>query len=73
MTGASRYRMLESAGRVGVHDITVTGDFTSAVKIAALFAEEGDCVLLSPACASFDRFADFEERGETFKQIVEGL
>ncbi len=73
LTGASRYRMLESAGRVGVHDITVTGDFTSAVKIAALFAEEGDCVLLSPACASFDRFADFEERGETFKQIVEGL
>lgn len=73
LTGASRYRMLESAGRVGVHDITVTGDFTGAIKIAALFAETGDCVLLSPACASFDRFSDFEERGETFKQIVEGL
>ncbi len=73
LTGASRYRMLESAGRVGVHDITVTGDFTGAIKIAALFAEAGDCVLLSPACASFDRFSDFEERGETFKQIVEGL
>ncbi len=44
-----------------------------AVFIARGEAEGGDVVLLSPACASFDMFRDFEERGEEFKRIVEGL
>jgi UDP-N-acetylmuramoylalanine--D-glutamate ligase len=44
-----------------------------AVSEAAAKAEPGDTVLLSPACASFDRYADFEKRGDHFRALVEGL
>ncbi len=45
-------------------------DFTDAVNAARLTAKEGDIVILSPACASFDAFPNFEVRGNTFKNIV---
>lgn len=48
-------------------------DFREAVIEAAKMAHEGDIVLLSPACASFDAFKDFAARGEYFKEIVNGL
>ena len=73
LTGASRNKMLDSADRVGFNKLTLTYDFTTAVKIAKLVAEEGECILLSPACASFDNFSSFEERGEKFRQIVDEL
>jgi len=44
-----------------------------AVRAAADDAESGDTVLLSPACASFDQFRDFEERGEAFREAVGAL
>ena len=46
------------------------GDLRTAVTRAAADAEPGDIVLLSPACASFDQFANFEERGDTFRRLV---
>jgi UDP-N-acetylmuramoylalanine--D-glutamate ligase len=49
------------------------GELGAAVKQAAADAEEGDTVLLSPACASFDQFRDFEARGEAFRAAVEAL
>jgi UDP-N-acetylmuramoylalanine--D-glutamate ligase len=49
------------------------GEIGAAVKQAAADAEEGDTVLLSPACASFDQFKDFEARGEAFRAAVEAL
>ena len=44
-----------------------------AVRHAAETAREGDVVLLSPACASFDQFANYGERGREFKRLVEEL
>lgn len=57
-------------GRVPVEQC---GTLNRAVDSAASKAAAGDTVLLSPACASFDQFRDFEERGEAFRQAVERL
>ena len=48
-------------------------DLADAVTAAAADAQPGEVVLLSPACASFDAYRDFEERGEHFRALVEGL
>ena len=50
--------------------IRVTDDFADAVRTARDLTTAGDIVLLSPACTSFDAFKNFEERGKTFKTIV---
>src|SRR5438876_2584173 len=49
------------------------GDLATAVERAARAAQPGEVVLLSPACASYDQFRDFEERGEEFKRLVANL
>ena len=53
--------------------VTIVDDFRDAVIAASIAATAGDIVLLSPACTSFDRFRDFEHRGNYFKEIVKGL
>jgi UDP-N-acetylmuramoylalanine--D-glutamate ligase len=49
------------------------GDLETAVKAASRAARAGEVVLLAPACASFDQYANFEQRGEHFRQIVAAL
>jgi UDP-N-acetylmuramoylalanine--D-glutamate ligase len=51
-------------------DATTTEE---AVRLAYDFAQKGDVVLLSPACASFDLFKNYEDRGEQFKTAVRAL
>ncbi len=60
---------LAGAKNVPVHEC---GDLERALAAAAAAARPGDVVLLSPACASFDQFADFEARGERFRELVLG-
>jgi UDP-N-acetylmuramoylalanine--D-glutamate ligase len=60
---------LSAAGRPYVRAHHLAG----ALDAASRAAEPGDVVLLSPACASFDQFRDFEERGDEFRRLVEEL
>lgn len=53
--------------------VVMAGTLDAAVRAAAAAARPGDTVLLSPACASFDQFRDFEHRGDVFRQLVEAL
>lgn len=50
-----------------------TGSAKEAVHVASRLAQKGDCVLLSPACASFDLFDNYEDRGRQFKEAVRNL
>ncbi len=71
--GENRYELLKSAREQAFERVTVCDKFEFAVKIAAMLAKNGQTVLLSPASASFDEFASYEERGESFVQIVRAL
>jgi UDP-N-acetylmuramoylalanine--D-glutamate ligase len=72
LIGESADEIAEALAREGVR-FRHSRDLESAVRDAREDAEPGDVVLLSPACASYDQFRDFEERGERFRQLVEAL
>lgn len=66
-------RALPHTERESPLTIDLAGSLEEAVEIASQLAAPGDAVLLSPACASFDMFRDFEERGTRFKEMVARL
>ncbi len=76
LTGATAGKILSALvqkeevqqGKISIY---LQPDFTEAVKVACSVAQPGDAVLLSPACASFDAFKNFEERGMAFRAIIE--
>ncbi len=63
----------ETADRLGYHDYSFGKDMDECVKKAFELAQPGDTVLLSPACASWDMYDNFEQRGKHFKDCVKRL
>jgi UDP-N-acetylmuramoylalanine--D-glutamate ligase len=70
--GADNRKIHEAFGNI-VSPIVNTGSAREAVHAAFHFAAKGDVVLLSPACASFDLFKNYEDRGDQFKHAVKEL
>ena len=72
LIGETAEELAEALERGGVPYVRC-GDLESAVSAAAATARSGEVVLLSPACASYDQFRDFEQRGEEFRRLVQNL
>jgi UDP-N-acetylmuramoylalanine--D-glutamate ligase len=72
LIGEAAERMATELADAGVK-IAQAGTLDRAVEAAQADAKSGEVVLLSPACASFDAFKDFEARGDRFRELVEGL
>ncbi|OOV26972.1 UDP-N-acetylmuramoyl-L-alanine--D-glutamate ligase [Flavobacterium sp. LM5] len=70
--GIDNSKIIATFGNV-VDDVVEVNSMQEAVRLAQSFTEKGDAVLLSPACASFDLFESYEDRGRQFKQAVFNL
>ena len=73
LLGATKEKINETAKRLGFTDTILTDTFEEAVHTCVKLAEPGDAVLLSPACASWGMFKNYEERGDKFKELVNQL
>lgn len=73
LIGQTKEKIAETARRCGFHDIIMAETLEEAVQICADRAESGDAVLLSPACASWGMFPNYEVRGRRFKELVNQL
>lgn len=73
LIGQTRDKISECAKRHGITDIMYAEDMEEAVQVCASYANPGDYVLLSPACASWGMFKNYEERGRIFKECVNKL
>lgn len=76
LLGESREKIQKAfiqSGGEAADRIQLADSFEEAVELAARMSLPGDMVILSPACASFDMFANFEKRGERFVELVEAL
>jgi UDP-N-acetylmuramoylalanine--D-glutamate ligase len=69
LIGEAAGELAEALAGAGV-PVREVGDLEHAVSDARATARAGETVLLSPACASFDQFEDFEDRGERFRALV---
>ena len=70
--GIDNKKIIDAFGDV-VDEMIEANNMVDAVKLAQRMSEKGDTVLLSPACASFDLFESYEDRGRQFKQAVQNL
>ena len=73
LIGQTRDKIAECAKKHGFTEIMYAEDMQEAVQVCAVYADIGDYVLLSPACASWGMFKDYEERGRVFKECVMAL
>ena len=69
----TKEKIAKAARSVGFNDIIMADNLKEAVQICHDKANAGDAVLLSPACASWDQFKSYEQRGELFKEYVRAL
>lgn len=70
--GVDNRKIIDAFGNV-VDVMVEVSNMSDAVRTSQRLAEKGDAVLLSPACASFDLFENYEDRGKQFKQAVQNL
>ena len=73
LIGATREKIAQTARSLGFTDIVMADSFEEAFEKCVEYAQPGDAVLLSPACASWGMFKNYEERGDKFKELVEQL
>lgn len=71
--GATKRQIRDTALEYGYKKFIVLDNLKQCVQVAQIVAKKGDYVLLSPACASWDMYENFEERGDEFIEIVKGL
>ena len=73
LLGATADKIEETARKAGFNNIIRVASLKEAVEVSAAQAQSGDAVLLSPACASWDMFKSYEQRGTLFKEYVNQL
>ena len=73
LIGQTKEKIKEAAEKHGFHDIILCENLKEAVKVCEEKAQPGDAVLLSPACASWGQFDNYEQRGDMFKEYVRNL
>ncbi len=73
LIGQTRDKIADCAKSHGFQEIMYAEDMAEAVRVCAAYANAGDNVLLSPACASWGMFENYEQRGEIFKECVRNL
>lgn len=73
LIGQTKEKIREAAERLGVCSCILCEDLQEAVKICVEKAQPGEAVLLSPACASWGQFDNYEQRGDCFKEYVKNL
>ena len=73
LVGATKEKIARCAKEHGFENVTLCDTFEECFDACVDIASPGDAVLLSPACASWGMFRDYEERGRVFKQLVKGI
>ena len=73
LIGQTADKIAKACDEIGFKDYCFAESLKEAVKICAASAKDGDCCLLSPACASWGMFKCYQERGEIFKELVKAL
>ena len=73
LLGATAQQIADTARRSGFEQIVFADNMEEAVQVCAQKAAPGDAVLLSPACASWGMFENYEQRGRIFKELVHRL
>ena len=73
LIGQTKEKIAQTARECGFEDIIMADSLKEAVEFCAANARSGDAVLLSPACASWGMFPNYEVRGKIFKELVHNL